>query len=76
MAPIVWLRLFNADGDFNQAAPHPDYPVKCRTSTQRTQAPESVGTPKSLPPLTQVQLYRGLVVSALIRIATSLIRPV
>jgi hypothetical protein len=41
-----------ADCDFNQAALHPAYPIKCRTSTQRTQAPESVDTPKSLPPLT------------------------
>ena len=37
-----------ADCDFNRAALHPAYPIKCRTSTQRTQAPESVGTPKSL----------------------------
>jgi hypothetical protein len=41
-----------ADCDFNQAALHPAYPIKCRTSTQKTQAPESVDTPKSLPPLT------------------------
>jgi hypothetical protein len=41
-----------ADCDFNQAALHPAYPIKCRTSTQRTQAPESVDTPKSLSPLT------------------------
>ena len=33
-----------ADCDFNQAALHPAYPIKCRTSTQRTQAPESVDT--------------------------------
>jgi hypothetical protein len=52
MAPIVLLRLFRADGDFNQATPHPAYPIKCRTSTQRTQAPESVDTRKSLSPLT------------------------
>jgi hypothetical protein len=44
MAPIVLLRLFRADGDFNQATPHPADPIKCRTSTQRTQAPESVDT--------------------------------
>ena len=44
MAPIVLLRLFHADGDFNQATPHPADPIKCRTSTQRTQAPESVDT--------------------------------
>ena len=37
-----------ADCDFNQAALHPADPIKCRTSTQRTQAPESVDTPKSL----------------------------
>jgi hypothetical protein len=30
------------DCDFNQATPHPADPIKCRTSTQRTQAPESV----------------------------------
>jgi hypothetical protein len=30
-----------------RAALHPAYPIKCRTSTQRTQAPESVDTPKS-----------------------------
>ena len=52
MAPIVLLRLFRADGDFNQATPHPADPIKCRTSTQRTQAPESVDTRKSLSPLT------------------------
>jgi hypothetical protein len=44
MAPIVLLRLFRADCDFNLAALHPAYPIKCRTSTQRTQAPESVDT--------------------------------
>ena len=33
-----------ADCDFNRAALHPAYPIKCRTSTQRTQAPESVDT--------------------------------
>ena len=32
------------DCDFNRAALHPAYPIKCRTSTQRTQAPESVDT--------------------------------
>ena len=36
-----------ANCDFNQAALHPAYPIKCRTSTQRTQAPESVDTRKS-----------------------------
>jgi hypothetical protein len=41
MAPIVLLRLFRADCDFNLAALHPAYPIKCRT---RTQAPESVDT--------------------------------
>ena len=35
---------FLADCDFNRAALHPAYPIKCRTSTQRTQAPESVDT--------------------------------
>ena len=29
-----------ADCDFNLAALHPAYPIKCRTSTQRTQAPK------------------------------------
>jgi hypothetical protein len=43
MATIVLLRLFRADGDFNQATPHPADPIKCRTST-RAQAPESVDT--------------------------------
>jgi hypothetical protein len=33
-----------ADCDFNLAALHPAYPIKRRTSTQRTQAPESVDT--------------------------------
>ena len=32
------------DCDFNRAALRPAYPIKCRTSTQRTQAPESVDT--------------------------------
>jgi hypothetical protein len=40
------------DCDFNLAALHPAYPIKCRTSTPRTQAPESVDTRKRLPPLT------------------------
>ena len=31
-----------ADCDFNRAALHPTYPIKCRTSTQRTQASQSV----------------------------------
>jgi hypothetical protein len=39
-----------ADCGSNPAAPHPAYPIKCRTSAQRTQAPESVDTRKSLPP--------------------------
>ena len=47
MAPIVLLRLFRADCDFNQDRPHPADPIKCRTSTQRTQAPESVDTPRA-----------------------------
>ena len=33
-----------ADCDFNLAALHPAYPIKCRTSAQRTQAPQSVDT--------------------------------
>jgi hypothetical protein len=41
-----------ADCDFNQAALHPAYPIKRRTSAQRTQAPESVDTQKSLSHLT------------------------
>jgi hypothetical protein len=32
------------DCDFNRAALHPADPIECRTSTQRTQAPESVDT--------------------------------
>jgi hypothetical protein len=53
MAPIVLLRLFRTDCDFNQATPHPADPIKCRTSTQRTQAPESVdaGRASRLDPL-------------------------
>jgi hypothetical protein len=43
-----------ADCDFNQAALHPAYPIKRRTSTQRTQASEIVDTPKSLSPLTGI----------------------
>ena len=31
-----------ADCDFNRAALHPAYPIKCRTSTQRTQASQGV----------------------------------
>ena len=42
---------YKADCDFNLAALHPAYPIKCRTSTQRTQAPESVDNRKA-PPLT------------------------
>jgi NAD(P)-dependent dehydrogenase (short-subunit alcohol dehydrogenase family) len=38
-----------ADCDFNLAALHPAYPIKCRTSTQRTQAPESVATGRASP---------------------------
>jgi hypothetical protein len=38
-----------ADCDFNLAALHPAYPIKCRTSTQRTQAPESVDIWKRFP---------------------------
>ena len=36
-----------ADCDFNRAALHPAYPIKRRTSAQRTQAPESVDTRRS-----------------------------
>ena len=36
-----------ADCDFNRAALHPAYPIKCQTSTQRTQAPESVDTQRA-----------------------------
>jgi hypothetical protein len=67
MAPIVLLRLFRADGDFNQATAHPADPIKCRTSTQRTQAPESVdaGRASRLDPLenticTRLLTYREL----------------
>ena len=42
MAPIVLLRLFRADSDFNLAALQPADPIKCRTSTQRTQASQGV----------------------------------
>jgi hypothetical protein len=43
-APILLQGQPLADCDFNLAALHPTYPIKCRTSTQRTQAPESVDT--------------------------------
>ena len=33
-----------ADYDFNLAALHPAYPIKCQTSTQRTPAPDSADT--------------------------------
>jgi len=46
-----------ADCDFNLAALHPADPIKCRTSTQRTQAPESVDIRKRLPPLTPVARF-------------------
>jgi hypothetical protein len=36
-----------ADCDFNLAALHPAYPIKRRTSAERTQAPESVDTGSS-----------------------------
>jgi hypothetical protein len=35
---------------FQPRRPHPAYPIKCRTSTQRTQAPESVDSRKNRPP--------------------------
>jgi hypothetical protein len=35
-----------ADCDFNQAALHPAHPIKCQTSTQRTQASHGVDTPE------------------------------
>jgi hypothetical protein len=41
-----------ADCDFNQAALHPAHPIKCQTSTQRTQASQGVEIRKNLPPLT------------------------
>jgi hypothetical protein len=39
-------------GRFEPERTENTYPIKCRTSTQRTQAPESVDTRKSLSPLT------------------------
>ena len=63
MAPIVLLRLLRADGDFNQATPHSADPIKCRTSTQRTQVPESVDTRRAsaLDPLENtIRKYRSL----------------
>ena len=42
MAPIVLLRLFRADCDFNLAALHPACPIKRRTSAQRIQASQRV----------------------------------
>ena len=41
-----------ADCDFNLAALHPAYPIKCRTSAQRTQASRKRRYPEELPPLT------------------------
>jgi hypothetical protein len=41
-----------ADCDFNLAALHPAYPIKRRTSAERTQASQRVDTRKSLSPLT------------------------
>ena len=35
------------DCDFNLAALHPAYPIKRRTSAERTQAPQSVDTPRA-----------------------------
>ena len=52
MAPIVLLRLFRADCDFNLAALHPAYPIKCRTSTERTQASQGVDSEEEPRPLT------------------------
>ena len=43
---------YKADCDFNLAALHPAYPIKCRTSAQRTQASPERRHQKSLPPLT------------------------
>jgi transposase len=44
----------STDRDFNQAAQHPTNPIKCRTSTERTQAPDDVKcrSPQSSRPLT------------------------
>ena len=54
MTARILLHAVNplADCGFNLAALHPAYPIKCRMSTQRTQAPESVEFRKTLPPLT------------------------
>ena len=41
-----------AECDFNLAALHPAYPIKRRTSAERTQASQLVDTRKSLSPLT------------------------
>jgi hypothetical protein len=43
------MRQLLADRDFNLAALHPAYATKCQTSTQRTQAPESVETQEEHP---------------------------
>ena len=53
-----------ADCDFNLAALHPADPIKCRTSTQRTQAPESVENQEEAPALdpleNEIRKYRSL----------------
>jgi hypothetical protein len=41
-----------ADCDFNLAALHPANPIKCRTSTQRTQASQEVDSEEEPRPLT------------------------
>ena len=51
MAPIVLLRLFRADGDFNQATPHPADPIKCRTSSRERRRPKA-SIPEEPPALT------------------------
>jgi hypothetical protein len=46
MAPILQHAADpSTDCDFNRAAPHLADPIKCHTSTQRTQAPDDVVQP-------------------------------
>ena len=54
MAPIVLLRLFRADSDFNLAALNPAYPIKRQPSAQRTQASQGVDNEEP-PPLDPIR---------------------
>jgi hypothetical protein len=51
-------RLLLANCDFNLAVLHPAYPIKCRTSAQRTQASQRIDTPEE--PLALDPLENGI----------------